>query len=368
MPSFFMGSLVTQLRAAWGVDAAAIGWAAASLFVTAALLAPTGAWISRRFGSNVALVIAPALSLITYVLGATAQSFPWLVTALVIGGAANAVAQPVSSIRLAEHVDLTRLSFAFGLKQAAIPSAALVAGLAVPTIALTAGWRWVWVAGALAALVTSLYGFRHRSRTPPGNMLVVSDDPAGRTRLSRRTMLLLTAGGFLAAAVGTAVGVFFVDSAVATGYGSGTAGMLYAIFSAIAVCTRIFLGWYSDRHSGIDSYLLAASLLAVGVIGNVVFALPLGWTVFAGALLSYVLGWAWPGLMQWSVSRDNRASLHAATGMFQSGCSLGAGVGPIVFGAIVAGGSFQVGWLCAAGIGFAAAALVLMGGLSARRE
>jgi MFS family permease len=143
---------------------------------------------------------------------------------------------------------------------------------------------------------------------------------------------------------------------------------MYAIFSAIAVATRVFLGWYSDRQPGINSYLLATCLLGIGVIGNIFFALELNWAVFAGALMSYVLGWAWPGLLQWSVVRDNRLRVHAATGFFQSGSSLGAGLGPILFGAIVTALSYQTGWIAAAILGVAAASFLGLGTLSARRD
>ena len=45
-----------------------------------------------------------------------------------------------------------RQGLSFGVKQAAIPVSTLLAGAAVPTVALTVGWRWAFVAAAVAAL------------------------------------------------------------------------------------------------------------------------------------------------------------------------------------------------------------------------
>jgi MFS family permease len=367
LPSFLTGSLVPQLRHDFGIDAAHIGLATASLFVSAALLAPIGARLCRRLGTNRSMIIAPATSLVALGTGALAPDFGWLVAALVVGGIANAIAQPVSNIRLAEFVTSHRLGFAFGLKQAAVPFAALFSGAAVPSVAVVFGWRWAWFAAAVAAAMIVAYGILRRDESPP---LWHTDGSAlrGRDRLSRRTMVIVTAGAFVAATVGTSVGVFFTDSAVSTGLDPGVAGTVYALFSAVAATTRILLGWYSDRHPGIDSYLLAMCLLGIGVVGNVLFAMQFGWALIAGALLSYALGWAWPGLLQWSIVRDNRRVMHAATGFFQSGSSLGAGVGPIFFGAVVSASSYQTGWLTAAGLGLVATALLAIGTLSARVE
>jgi MFS family permease len=367
LPSFLAGSLIPQLRQDFGIDAAHIGTATASLFITTALLAQVGARISRRLGTNRAMIIGPATSVVSLVLGALAPNFGWLFAAMIVGGVANSIAQPVSNIRLAEFVTGGRLGFAFGLKQAAVPFAALFSGAAVPLIAVTVGWRWAWCAGAIAAAAATAYGVLHRNDHPPARRL---DGRAirGLDRLSRRTMIMVAAGAFGAATVGTSVGVFFTDSAVTVGFSPAAAGTIYALFSAAAAATRIFLGWYCDRHPGVNSYLLATCLLAVGVAGNVLFAMQYDWTLIAGALLSYAFGWAWPGLLQWSIVRDNQLAMHKATGFLQTGSSLGAGVGPILFGAIVSASSYQIGWLAAAALGLVAAGLLATATISGRDE
>jgi MFS family permease len=74
-----------------------------------------------------------------------------MVGLLGLSAAANALGQLSSNSALARHVPAHRQGLSFGVKQAAIPVSTLLAGAAVPTIALTAGWRWAFGAAAGAA-------------------------------------------------------------------------------------------------------------------------------------------------------------------------------------------------------------------------
>ena len=81
---------------------------------------------------------------------------------LALGAAANALGQLASNAALAQHVPARRQGLSFGVKQAAIPVSTLLAGAAVPTVALTAGWRWAFVARRRAR------AGRAAARTPAG--------------------------------------------------------------------------------------------------------------------------------------------------------------------------------------------------------
>ena len=70
-------------------------------------------------------------------------------------GLANAVSHPAANLSLAREVPAGRQGLSFGIKQAAIPVATLLAGLAVPTIAVTLGWRWAFAGGAALALAVA---------------------------------------------------------------------------------------------------------------------------------------------------------------------------------------------------------------------
>ena len=64
--------------------------------------------------------------------------------------------QLASNLTLARYVPAHRLGLSFGIKQSAIPLATLLAGAAVPAVALTVGWRWAYVIGAALALARAL--------------------------------------------------------------------------------------------------------------------------------------------------------------------------------------------------------------------
>lgn len=366
LPTFLVGALVVQLRGDLGIGVQEIGIATAALFITAALMAPAGARSVHVRGSAWALVAAPLISAAALVLLTVSQGLPMLVGAMIVGGVGNSVAQPVANLRLAEAVTHGRLGLAFGVKQAAVPLASLFAGLMVPTVAVAHGWRWVGMSAAVAALALALWGARVGRRRPRP----VTDRPrpssGPQEALSRRTMLLITIAAFFAASIGTSVGVFFVQTAISSGFDASVAGALYACLSVVGFATRILLGWWSDHRPKPSSYRLAAGLVAVGVVGAVLILVGGGWGFLVGATLAYVFGWAWPGLLHFSVTRDNPAAIAAATGFLQSGSSLGAGVGPLFFGFLF-GVSFEGGWMTIAVLGTLAAVLLTIASVSASK-
>ena len=75
------------------------------------------------------------------------------VAILLCGAWCNVMGQLASNLTLSRSVPAHRLGLSFGVKQAAIPLATLLAGAAVPAVALTVGWRWAYViASGLAVL------------------------------------------------------------------------------------------------------------------------------------------------------------------------------------------------------------------------
>lgn len=91
-----------------------------------------------------------ALSAVGVALFATSA---WLLVGLLsASGLAKAIGSPGVAAMLARDVADDRRGFAFGLQQSAPPLGALLAGLALPLIALPFGWRWAFVAAAALTL------------------------------------------------------------------------------------------------------------------------------------------------------------------------------------------------------------------------
>src|SRR5699024_3351475 len=102
-------------------------------------------------------------------------AFPGLAAFMVATGCTSALLQPATNLFLIRRVAIAHRGVAFGFKQAAVPSSVFVAGLAVPTIALTVGWRWAFVIVGVIALImcmcmpgahSSLSAYRARPPVP----------------------------------------------------------------------------------------------------------------------------------------------------------------------------------------------------------
>lgn len=364
-PAFLVGALAVQLRADLHLGLASIGLATAFLFTVSSSLARLCGGLVQRIGSRWGAVSAASLATVSLVGAGLAGSYLMLGAALLVGGLANAVAQPSANLALSEVVSDRRLGFAFGIKQSSIPAATLLAGLAVPGIALTVGWRWVWLVAAVMALAVACWA----ALTPRGQSgPKVRSERSGKPTLPFRALLVLTVGGGLATASCTSLGVFLVDSGVHAGLSPGNSGLLYAACSLLGLLSRITLGWLADRYPARSLFVLIANLMFCGALGYILLSFGNIHTFVIGALLTYGAGWAWPGLFHYSIVKENRLAAASATGFVQTGLSFGAAIGPLCFGLLAGGVSYQVAWLAAAVLSLTAALTIRAGRRMVRRS
>jgi cyanate permease len=365
LPAFGVGALAVQVRSEFGVGPAAIGLATAVLFaVSGALARPLGS-VVQRVGSRRGMALAALLSTVAMTAAALAPTFALLVAALVVGGVGNALAQPAANLSISEQIGPGRLGLAFGVKQSSIPAATMLAGLAVPGIALVFGWRWAMATGAVLALATTAWALTAGRGARPS---VAGRHLEPDRGLPRRGLVLLTVGGGLGAAASTCLGVFLVDSGVRAGLEPAHAGLLFAGCSLLGLSGRVGLGWAMDRSAGRSPYVLIANLLTAGAVGYVLLASG-GEAAFAvGAVLAYGAGWAWTGLFHYAIVRDNRVAAASATGFVQTGLSLGAASGPLAFGVLAEATSYGPAWAAVAALAVVAAATVRGGRRTVRRS
>jgi len=142
LPAFLTGGLAVQIRAELGFGAGGLGLAVAVFFAFSALFSAVSGRVVERIGSSTGMRVSALIGAASLVAVAVlAGSWWWLVACLVVGGLGNAIAHPSPHLLLAGEVPQERQGLAFGVKQAAIPAATLLAGLAVPILAVTVGWR-----------------------------------------------------------------------------------------------------------------------------------------------------------------------------------------------------------------------------------
>ena len=357
LPGFLTGGLAVQIRGELGFGEGALGFAVAAFFAASALASVVSGRVVERLGSTTLgmrfAAVASAASLLA--VSVLATSWWWLCACLVLGGLGNAISHPATHLLLAREVPQNRQGLAFGIKQAAIPAATLIAGLAVPLVATTVGWRWAFAGGAALVLCVALLVPKGEKRNKTRR---VKEARAGDAPLAPLVLLALGIG--LGSAAANPLGAFVVESAVAAGIGVGAAGLLLALGSAAGIGVRVVFGHLADRlNSG--RLRLVAGMLGVGTVGFVLLASGSAPLLVVGVTVAFAAGWGWPGLFNFAVVKSNPGAPAAATGITQTGASSGAAVGPLAFGLLVEETSFATAWLASGAVAIFAAAAILAG-------
>ena len=372
-----------QLRSDLGFGESGLGLAVGAFFLAAAFSSAVLGRAAERLGPTRSMRVSAtcsAASLLGVAVGA--RSFALLLAFLAVGGVANALAQPAANLFIATTVAPSKLGTAFAVKQSGIPAATMLGGLAVPTIALTAGWRWAFVAGALLPIVGGLtipaVGTRRWSGGSTGDSAGLRvpgvsrpapgvSRPAVRVRVPIRPLVVLAFGiGFGAAAAGT-LGAFLVNAAVDAGIDEGPAGLLVSGGSAVGIAMRLLAGRRADRRDG--GHLRVVSLMLIaGSFAYVAYATEEPWPLVLATPLAFGAGWGWPGLFNLAIVRAHPTAAAAASGITQTGTYFGAVAGPVVFGAVVERSSYRAAWLMAAACALLGAATIAVGRSLIRKE
>lgn len=343
LPVWLVGALGVQLMTSLAFSASGLGGGVAIFFAASALTSVPAGRLVERLTLRHSLSLAAALaSVCMFGVGRLATSWHHLVAFLIIGGIANAVGQPAANRALSHRVPRGRQGLAFGIKQAAAPVATLLAGLAVPLIALTIGWRYAFGAAAGLATALAVGGLKG-----DGEGRFASATNARHPLRVGRLTLLACAGGLGTAAANSFV-TFIVVSAVDSGTAPQAAGLILAGGSVIGISARIAVGWLADSFRGAH-LMTVAGMMAVGAIGLALLSnMSEPAFLLVGTVLAFGAGFAWNGLFTFAVVRQNREAPAAATGVTQAGLYLGGGLGPLGFGLVAERTSFSAAWASAA--------------------
>lgn len=353
LPVFLLGAMSVQIGAELDFDPADLGLVVALYFgVSSVASLPVGSLVERWGSRRTSRVAVAGAAVFLLLIGLLSWSYASLVVILLCSAWCNVMGQLSSNFTLSRSMPPERMGLSFGVKQASVPLATLLAGAAVPAVALTLGWRAGFVIAAGLALVAL-------AAAPHGSGPTKRDRTAPHDRATGALAVIGAAAG-LGAASATGLGIFLVASAVDQGVAPGPAGLVLTLGSVVGLVMRILHGWLADRRSGGHMTYVAGSLLT-GTVGLVLLALPGPATLVIGVVLGFGLGWSWPGLLQFAVVRLNPAAPAAATAIVQLGVYAGGFVGPITFGFLAAHASFTAAWLVAAAAMLAAGAGVLVG-------
>ncbi len=359
MPGFLAGALGSDVKAAFGIGDTGLGVTLALTYLLSGVASVHAGELADRIGARRGLLLSMGVTLGGFLaVAALARSFAMLLVSMVVAGAGLTLAGPAAKVLLAQHVPPRRHGVAFAVHMSGIPLAPLLAGLAVPLVGGTSGWRWAFVGGAILTVIGALL-------VPPEvrNEPAAAQKPAASGRfghVSLAPLFVLGAAATLASSAVFSAAAFFVVNSESAGISEDAAGLLLSATSAGVITARILLGVASDRGRGGDIGTVAA-LLFVSSAGYAMMAADTAWLYILGGQIAMIVGWSWTALLVASLVRTHPHAPGLATSFAIGGMNLGAVVGPGAFGAISDLASSSVALSVAALGVLAAAGLCLVG-------
>ncbi|WP_276945280.1 MFS transporter [Ferrimicrobium acidiphilum] len=337
LPAFLTGALAVVIRHHLDLTTTQLGLLVSTFFAAAIpfslLIGPRVKLLGVERLMRIA-VASTVLSLLTIAL--LDSTFLSILVSLILAGAANGVMQPTVNQFLVGRIKLKGQGLAFGIKQAAVPLATLLAGLAVPLVALTIGWRYGYLGAAIFGIVTFV-------AIPTTNKGSTEQGDRTATKVVLGPLIILAMGMAFGAGAANAMGAFLVSSNVHSGFSPGTAGYLAAIGSASSFITRIMSGFFADRRRG-NHLTVVAAMLMIGAVGYLLLSLCNPELVVFAGVLAYAAGWGWNGVFNFAITKTHPGSIAHATGITQAGLYCGSLLGPSLFGVLVDHYSFAVAW------------------------
>ena len=351
MPGFLTASLAPRIRSDFGFGNSALGVAIALFYVVSATGSVPAGRLVDRLGAGRGKVLAAGFTVsCCLAVAAFAQSAASLTVLLLLGGVGNALGGPTVSTLLKKEVAVHRQGLAFGAQQSGASLGALLAGLALPAVAIPLGWRYAFVGAAVVTLVAAAGAPR------------VAAPPAATARPTRPRGLTSVHALGVAAVLASAAGVgfvsFLVTYSVDSGMSDGAAGLLLGGVSLMATLGRIGVGLFADR-AGQEPLRPVAAMLAASVAGYLLLIAGAPVVIALAALLAGALGWAWPGGLNLAVVQRSPDAPAWAVGVLMTGLFTGAVAGPLAVGLLAEQDLFDAAWIMCAAL-VLLAALTLM--------
>ena len=313
----------------------------ASFFAAASVVSITSGSFAERFGGEIIMRICAVVAALSLLGIATiAHSYLTMLILLIVAGLTNGANQPAVNLFVIDAVRPGRRGFALGVKQASIPVATLLAGLAVPFVALTIGWHWAYGFAAIVAIIVAI-------AIPPGKSRGIAKSSqhtaSTRPKIAVAPIVTLTIAMAFGAGAANALGAFLVENAVHAHWSPGNAGLLAALGSAAGLISRLIGGFMADRRGGRHLPVIAA-MMGLGALGYASFALGVPWLILPATIVCYGAGWGWNGVFNFAIIVNHPGAEGRATGTTQAGAYIGSVVGPLAFGYVVDHASFAAAW------------------------
>lgn len=353
LPGFLTASLAPRIRTDFAFGDSTLGLAVAIFYVVCAVASIPSGHLVERIGAIAGIRFGVAMTTVSCLgIAALAGSAAGLIVLLLAAGVGNAVTGPAVSALLKREVATHRQGLAFGAQQSGASLGALLAGLALPAIAIPIGWRWAYA--GVAALAIGAAAAIPGSEWRPGTGATREVHARGLSSVHA-----LAAAAVLASAAGVGFVAFLVTYSVDHGLSEGAAGLLLGAVSLAATVSRIGLGAIADR-AGQNALRPLPAMLMLSIAGYLLLILGEPAVIVFAALLAGSVGWAWPGALTLAVVQRSPGAPAWAVGVMLSGLFAGAVAGPLLVGLLAENDAFAAAWVLCAGFAFLSAATITL--------
>lgn len=349
LPAFVTSAFAVEVERSLRSDVRDFGLIIAVFYGSAGIASILSGWRwSRR---PHVLIEAGCCSAAGCVISSFSRSLPEFGVGLGIAGVGSGIMGPYVNALIAQGVSKRRQGFAFGVKQSGVPVATTVAGIVVPVLGSSLGWRNILDLEAVIVLAVAVQASRRWGDREPARSAKKMHAAAARVAPEVWTVAIVAVGMVLAGGAATALGTFAVQYGQHRGLALSAAASLVLVGGLLATASRLLAGAATDRWR-LAPMTVAAGMVVVGSAGFVCLSLGLLWV---GVILAYGAGSGWNGLVNYAISREFPGQEAEATGVLQFGGRLGGVVGPGGFGFLVAASSYSDAW-------YVAGACAVMGG------
>ncbi|MGH3325788.1 MAG: MFS transporter [Streptomyces sp.] len=355
---YAIGALGPFLIEDLGISSSQLGLLTAVTFGTATVLSLYAGQVADLLGGRRAFALLLFLVAADFALLTTTRTYWFLLGALVLGGAAQSLANPSTNKLIATHVPPERRAVAVGIKQSGVPLAAFTAGLTLPTLAAAMSWRAalalvipVALAAALAAVLLP------RDAGPPAKLRLTL--PAAPNPPTRWLMAVSLCIGCGLSALNTYLPLYAHQR---LSMGEKSAGALIAAIGVSGIASRVLWPRLSKRLDVPGSLLIltVASMVFAALLPAATGATWLVWIAAVGLGCSAAAANA-VSMVAVTQGRGFGSTGHASA-LVSMGFFSGFVVGPVTFGLLVdATGGFAAGWALVTAV-FAVAGLCSWGG------
>ncbi len=332
--------------------------------ILAGLMSPLAGKFVDRTGGGSSLQVLLHMSAASFAVTALAPGFAVLLVAAVVGGAAQALANPATNKVIAYRYAPERRANVTGIKQSGVQFAIFFGGLSLPSLADWLGWRWAVVAVIVTTLLMAGWLQVARQGISSGR----GDEVSPTSRAFRGAVPWLTLYGLLLGFSGSAAFFLPLFAEEELNQSVRIGGLALALAGLTAVVGRVLWARYAQRGARYRRTL--AIIAALAVMGMWSFTMADSSLVFLwiGAFLMGAGSSSWNSVGMLAVIEDSSATeTGAASGWVLMGFLVGLGIGPPIFGLTYdSTGSYMTMWVIAAGFAAAALALVAAWMLTAR--